>query len=213
MGGGKGGDDAAKDAARAQAQALDKQIAEQRAAFEYAQGAYQPYQEAGLSALDQYRTLIGLGGAEQQQAAINGMTQSPLYQSQMQQGSNAILQNAAATGGLRGGNTQNALGQMGSQLLNQQFLQQVGLMGGMQEQGLNTISNLANIRSGTAAATGQAMANQGTAIGQGILGAQAAKKDSGSSMGAALGGIGGFMVGGPAGAAAGAQIGGSLGGK
>lgn len=213
MGGGKGGDDAAKDAARAQSKALDKQIAEQRAAFEFAQGAYQPYQESGLQALEQYRALIGLGGNDAQQQAISGLAQSPIYQAQMQAGSENILQNAAATGGLRGGNTQMALGQLGQQLLGQQYLQQLGLMGGMQEQGGNVIGNLANIRSGQAAQTGQAFANQGTAIGQGILAQQAAKQQQGASTGALLGGIGGFMVGGPMGASVGAGLGGALGGK
>ena len=69
MGGGKGGSDAAKDAGYAQIVALDKQIAEQRAAAAAAEADYAPYKESGLSALDQYRTLIGLGGADAQNQA------------------------------------------------------------------------------------------------------------------------------------------------
>jgi hypothetical protein len=215
MGGGKGGGDkAAKAAGQAQAVALDKQIAEQRAAFEFAQGAYQPYQDSGLSALQQYRTLIGLGGQDAQNQAIQGMAQSPLYQAQLQQAEGSLLQNASATGGLRTGNTQQALASLGPQMLNQQYMQQVGLMGGMQEQGANVIGNLANIRSGQAAATGQAFANQGAAMGQSILAQQAAKQQSGSgaTSGAISGASAGFMLGGPWGAAAGGVLG-ALGGK
>lgn len=214
MGGGKGGDDSAKDAGQAQLAALDKQIAEQRAAAADAAEMYAPYKEAGLSALDQYRTLIGLGGQDAQTQAIQGLTQSPLYQAQMQQAEGSLLQNASATGGLRTGNTQQSLASLGPQMLNQQFLQQVGLMGGMQEQGANVIGNLANIRSGQAAATGQAYANQGTALGQSILAQQAARQQSSSGMigGAMSGAMAGATVGGPMGAVAGGVLG-ALGGK
>lgn len=213
MGGGKGGSDAAKDAGYAQIVALDKQIAEQRAAAAAAEADYAPYKESGLSALDQYRTLIGLGGADAQNQAIQALTQSPLYQQQLQQAEGSLLQNASATGGLRTGNTQANLASLAPQLLNQQYLQQVGLMGGMQEQGANIIGNLANIRTGQAAATGQAYANQGTALGQSILAQQAARQQSAGGLGSALGTGAGYIFGGPVGGAIGGALGGALFGK
>lgn len=213
MGGGKGGSDAAKDAGYAQIVALDKQIAEQRAAAAAAEADYAPYKESGLSALDQYRTLIGLGGADAQNQAIQALTQSPLYQQQLQQAEGSLLQNASATGGLRTGNTQANLASLAPQLLNQQYLQQVGLMGGMQEQGANVIGNLANIRTGQAAATGQAYANQGTALGQSILAQQAARQQSAGGLGSALGTGAGYIFGGPVGGAIGGALGGALFGK
>lgn len=214
MGGGKGGDKAAERASRLEYQGLQDQIAEQRAAFDFAEGAYQPFKEAGLSALEQYRNLIGIGGADAQQQAMKGLQQSPMMQAQMRNAQEGILQNAAATGGLRGGNVQNALARTSSDIFNQQYLQQVGLLGGMQEQGANVIGNLSNIRAGNAAATGQAMAQQGAALGQGVLGAQAARQQSGSGMmsGALSGAMAGAQIGGPWGAAAGGVIG-ALGGK
>lgn len=213
MGGGKGGDDAAEEAGRAQIQGLKLQIAEQRAAAEEAGAMYEPYKQAGLSALDQYRTLIGLGGADAQNQAIQALTQSPLYQQQLQQAEGSLLQNASATGGLRTGNTQANLAGLAPQLLNQQYLQQVGLMGGMQEQGANVIGNLANIRTGQAAATGQAYANQGAALGQSILAQQAARQQSASNIGSALGTGAGYMFGGPVGGPVGGAVGGALFGK
>ena len=213
MGGGKGGDDAAKDAARAEIQGLQMQIDEARAAAAAAEADYAPYKASGLSALEQYRTLIGLGGADAQNQAIQALTQSPLYQQQLQQAEGSLLQNASATGGLRTGNTQANIASLAPQLLNQQYLQQVGLMGGMQEQGANVIGNLANIRTGQAAATGQAYANQGTALGQSILAQQAARQQSASGLGSALGTGAGYAFGGPVGGAIGGAIGGALFGK
>lgn len=53
----------------------------------------------------------GMTGAEAQQAAIQRVSESPLLQELMAQGETGLLQNAAATGGLRGGRTQAALSQ------------------------------------------------------------------------------------------------------
>lgn len=215
MGGGKGGDDSAKKAAQAQIQGLQMQIAQADKAAAQAETAYQPYTEAGLTALDQYRALIGLGGQDQQQAAIGQLAQSPFYQAQLRQAENSLLQNASATGGLRTGNTQTALSAIAPELLNQQYLQQVGLLGGMQEQGLNVTTNLANLRAGNAAAAGQAMAQQGAALGQSILAQQAARQQSSSGMlgGAISGAVAGQSIfPGPIGAIGGGIIG-ALGGK
>lgn len=53
----------------------------------------------------------GMTGAEAQQTAIQRVAESPLLQELMAQGETGLLQNAAATGGLRGGRTQAALSQ------------------------------------------------------------------------------------------------------
>lgn len=71
------------------------------------------------------------GGAQGQQQAINQFEQSPMFQALARQGETAILQNASATGGLRGGNVQGALGQFRPALLNQQIQQQFQNLGGL----------------------------------------------------------------------------------
>lgn len=53
----------------------------------------------------------GMTGEEAQSAAIEKVAQSPLLQELMAQGETGLLQNVAATGGLRGGRTQAALAQ------------------------------------------------------------------------------------------------------
>ena len=59
------------------------------------------------------------------------LEQSPAFQALARQQEEAILQNASATGGLRGGNVQGALAQFRPALLNQFLEQQYGRLGGM----------------------------------------------------------------------------------
>lgn len=54
----------------------------------------------------------GMTGQQAQQSAIERVSQSPLLQELMGQAETGLLQNAAATGGLRGGRTQAALAQL-----------------------------------------------------------------------------------------------------
>jgi hypothetical protein len=59
----------------------------------------------------------GMTGEQAQAAAIERVAQSPLLQELMAQGETGILQNVAATGGLRGGNVQGVLSQYRPQML------------------------------------------------------------------------------------------------
>ena len=211
MGGG-GADKSAKKAMQAQMAMMEKAIAEQRAAYDEAKGLLNPYSAAGLGGLDSYLALLGQSGADAQRQAIEGLEQMPGYQAQLGAGQRAIMQNASATGGLRGGNVQQGLAEFGSGLFGQYYQNQLNQLGQLQQQGVNTNTNLANIRAGNAANISNQYNMMGQAQGQGILAQGAAKKQGGSDIGALLGGVGGFMVGGPGGAAAGAQIGGGLGG-
>lgn len=200
MGGGGGKSDDKKAAAKAaeeETKQLQMAIAEQRAAYGDAQGNLSPYTQAGSQALGAYQGLLGLSGAGAQQAAINQLQSMPGFQEQIKYGENAILQNASATGGLRGGNTQTALSQFRPMLLNQAIQQQLGQLGGLQQQGFNAASNLNNVRIGSAGGISNAYAQ----IGQ--TNANAALAGSGRSGGGA-GSIAGGALGG---AATGAAIG------
>lgn len=145
-----GASDAAKGAERAaqtQSDAANRGIEEQRRQFDALVQLMQPYVTGGTEALGAQRNLIGLGGADAQQQAIAGIQGSPQFAALQQQGENSILQNASATGGLRGGNTQAALAQFSPQLLTQLIDQQYQRLGGL--------SSL-----GQASAAGQASAGQ-----------------------------------------------------
>ena len=133
-------------------------------------GALSPYAQAGAPALAQQQALLGLGGPQAQQQAIDALQNSPGFMAMAQQGENAILQNASATGGLRGGNTQAALGQFRPQLLQQYIDQQYGRLGGLTALGASTNQNLAQLgqaaAAGTASAGMQSAANLGNLLGQ-----------------------------------------------
>jgi hypothetical protein len=123
-----------------------------------------PYEQAGQEALQGQRNLIGLGGAGAQQSAINSLAGGVEMQALTQQGENAILQNASATGGLRGGNTQSALAQFRPAALSALINTQYERLGGLTSLGAATTGSIAQL--GQASAAQQASAS--TALGQGI---------------------------------------------
>lgn len=107
--------------------------------------ALKEYTEAGGLAIEQQQALAGLLGPEAQQAAIAQLEASPQFQAMLQQGEQAILANAAATGGVRGGNTQAMLAQFRPQLLSSLIQQQYERLGGMSAAGQQAAVQQANI--------------------------------------------------------------------
>lgn len=231
---------AAQGAAASQAQAAQSGIDEQRRQFDALVKVMSPYVEAGVSALgrispyeeagagqlgtlgqyagagstalQQQQALTGALGPEAQAAAIASIEQSPQMQSMVRQGEEALLQNASATGGLRGGNIQAALAQFRPQLLSGLIDQQYSRLGGLSSMGGNVAQNLASLGStatqniaqlgqASAAGTGAAGLESASAIGT-LLGQQGAAtaggqlaygQQAGSNFGALSGGLGSFM--------------------
>jgi hypothetical protein len=160
--------EAAKSAAGTQAGAAQAGISEQRTAFDKLQALLQPYvdvggpgitglkpyAEAGAPAFEQQQALIGLRGPEAERAAIERITGGARFQEMAQQGEEALLQNASATGGLRGGNIQGALAQYRPALLSSLIEQQYGKLGGFADIGRETQTNLAKIGQASAAGVG-----------------------------------------------------------
>lgn len=135
-----GASDAAKAAERAsgqQVEAYQAGIDEQRRQFDALQELLKPYIEGGTGAFQAQQQLIGLGTPEEQAAAIAQLEQSPMMKALVQKGENALLQNASATGGLRGGNTAAALAQFRPQMLAQMIENQYGRLGGLSTLGAN----------------------------------------------------------------------------
>lgn len=132
-----------------------------------------PYAEVGPQALSSQMALAGLSGPDAQRRAIQQIEQGPEFQALTQAGEEAILQQASATGGLRGGNTQAALAQFRPQVLSSLINQQYSRLGGFTNLGLSTTQDV--FARGQAAAAGQAAAGQqfGREI-SGLYGAQAA---------------------------------------
>lgn len=161
---------AASRASGAQVQASQEAIAEQRRQFDLLQRLMQPYQEAGLPALQAQQALLGLSGAEAQRAAIAGIENQPGFQEIIKQGENAMLQNASATGGLRGGNLQGALAQFRPQMLNQAIENQYARLAGMTTLGQQSAAGVGAAGMQTGANVGNLMGQIGAARAGGILG-------------------------------------------
>jgi hypothetical protein len=162
--------DAAEDAANIQAGAAGQGIAEQRRQFDALQALLKPYTEAGIPALGQQQALLGMGTPGAQQQAINAIQNGPQFQALQQQGENAILQNASATGGLRGGNVQGALAQFRPALLSGLIEQQYNRLGGLTSIGQNAAAGVGNAGMTTGANVANLLGQQGAALAGGELG-------------------------------------------
>lgn len=177
---------AANNAANAQSASAQAGIDEQQRQFDAIQQLLSPYVQAGTGALGAQQNLAGLNGDVAQAQAINGIERSAGFQSLLSQGENSLLQNASATGGLRGGNTQGALAQFSPALLSAAVNDQYSRLGGISSMGLgaatqtgsfgqaatNNVTNLLQqqgaARAGGALAQGQAQAQMINSITNGI---------------------------------------------
>lgn len=150
------GSSAAGKAGQQQYDAALAGVAEAKAAREDLARRLAPYEAVGSPALQAQMAALGLSGPEAQAEYVARQEQSPIFQALARQGEEAMLQNASATGGLRGGNLQGALAQFRPALLNQFLEQQYGRLGGMTAlgqqsaagvgaAGMNTASSIADL--------------------------------------------------------------------
>jgi hypothetical protein len=173
---------AASKGAKAQSDASKAGIESENYRFDKMQEMLKPYTAAGEKSLASQGDLAGLNGPEAQQAAVAAIEKSPEFGAMTQQGEEAILQNASATGGVRGGNTQGALATFRPQLLSGLIDKQYNRLGGITQigqasaagvgsAGITTGSNIANLlaqqgqaEAGKAIAQGQAVGNVANSI-------------------------------------------------
>jgi hypothetical protein len=188
---------ASRSAASTQARAAEAGQETQRQMFERTQEILRPYVEAGQAqlptlggyaeagpqAFERQLALAGLAGPEAQQAAIEQVRTQPRFGALTQAGEEAILANASATGGLRGGNTQNALARFRSDLLADEIEREYARFGGLTAFGQGVSQNLAQMGQAAGAGTGVAamQAGQGIAALQGAAGAARAGGTLGSA--------------------------------
>lgn len=159
--------------------------------YQQARGDAQPYYQAGIGGLDalgnyygnsanvwgELGNLAGVNGREGQQAAINMIENSPAFEAMVKQGENAILQNAAATGGLRGGNTQYALAQFRPQILSGLMDKQYNQLSGMANQGMSAANSAASIGGNAMNSLINASVHTGQTLGD--IGVRAGNTDAG----------------------------------
>ena len=182
---------AAQTAANAQTAATDASLAEQRRQFDSIQALFRPYVEAGGGALARQLDLTGVSGPEAQQRAIQAIEMGPEFAAMTRQGEEAILQNASATGGLRGGNVQSALAKFRPEVLSSLLNQQYQRLGGL--------TQLGQASAGMQAASGQAFANNATQLfgqrGEAIAGSALARGAADANMWGNIAGSVGFAAG------------------
>lgn len=184
---------AGEQAAGAQSESAELGIEEQRRQFDAIQELLKPYVTAGTGALDQQQTLAGLNGAQQQRAAIDAISNSPEFQSLFAQGENAILQNASATGGLRGGNVQGALAKFRPAMLSAQINDQYARLGGLSSMGLGAATQTGQFGQASTNNVTSLLQQQGSALAGGALARGNAQAGYGAAIGNAAGMVGGWM--------------------
>lgn len=157
---------------------------------EYAQYHFNTYGK------NEGRSGFTLSNVDAQQQAVNQFEQSPMFQALARQGEQGILQNASATGGLRGGNVQGALAQFRPALLNQQIQQQIGNLSGLASLGQNAAAGVGNAGLQTGQNIAGLMQDTGQARAYGALGQGQAIGNAFSSIGNIAGNVFGGMGGG-----------------
>ena len=149
--------------------------------FGRAETMFDPYREAGTTALQQQ---MALSGALGQDAFNQAYQESPQMAFLREQGMRANLAGAAATGGLGGGNVQRELQRFGQGLASQGLQQQIGNLAALSGQGLGATGSAANIATGA----GSNLANLATALGQAGLQARTNEGANLANIASALGG-------------------------
>ena len=141
---------------------------------QYAQWHYENYGKNEGRALPTIGGNPAMNAAEAQQASIDSLKGSPLYQSLFNNGRDTILANASATGGLRGGNTQGALANFGRDTLAGVIQNQLANLGGLSSAGQNSAAQTGQIGAQNSAGISQLLTQQGQAQGGAALAGGAA---------------------------------------
>lgn len=128
-----------------------------------------------------------VSASDAQQQAIDALKNSPLYNSLYTNGRDTLLNNAAATGGLRGGNTENALARFGSDTLSQVIQQQLAQLAGISNTGNASATNLGQLGQSNSNAQSQIYNQIGSSQAGGILGQAGIANNAINGIGTLLG--------------------------
>jgi hypothetical protein len=137
------------------------------------------YNNMGGNASYQIPSSITSGGATtpdaatQQQQAIDALKNSPLYKSLYFNGEQALLANASATGGLRGGNLETGLAQFGANTLADVYQNQIANLSNLSGLGANTGGVLGQLGGSTSSNISSLLQSLGAEQAGGITGSSA----------------------------------------
>lgn len=135
---------ASQKAMEAQTAAANRGIDIQQKQYETTRNDYMPYTQAGVKPIGGYGNLLGTNGADAEAAAVAQLRNSPFFQQNLDDANENLLQTASATGGVRGGNTAGAIGQLSPQLLQQYYQQAMSGYGNLAQLGLGATGAVSN---------------------------------------------------------------------
>lgn len=193
---------AAKSAAAAQVYGIDQSTALAREQLDYIKSIMAPYQQAGQAALPALQGYINQP-ADKFNFDYQGYFKSPEYAALSQQQNEQALRMGAATGGIRGGDTQAALATIAPQLAQQarnNAQNEFSLNQGANLNKYNQLMGLAGLGTGAANQVGNAAQNFGQQAGNNAVMAGNAMANMRQQQGQVrqdfLGGIGQLILGG-----------------
>lgn len=160
---------AAKGAQGAQERAAAEAAALEEKRLQEAKDLMASWVVKGAGAMNSQADLLGVNGAEAQKRAVTAIQESEKFKAITQQGENAILQNASATGGLRGGNVQASLGQFRPQVLSSLIEQQYNQLGQLSQLGQASSAGQAAMGIQTGQLQAQQIGDFGAARAGGLL--------------------------------------------
>lgn len=199
---------AIKKATQAQVDAMNRAIAEQTRQFDLTRADFQPFRDIGYKGLAGLGDLVGTNGDEAQGTAIDALKASPFYQRMFANGEEALLANASATGGIRGGNTQRGLADFGADTLLTAINEKLGQLGGLAGMGMGATESVANFGQNKANAVSALLKGQGDARASGALGIGGVNSRMWSSAGSFLDSVASAIFGAGGGGGLGAILGG-----
>jgi hypothetical protein len=122
---------AADAAAKLQFDAQMAGVAETGRQFDITRQDFQPYQALGAGAAPRLGNLTGINGDDAMNAEIERIMGGSRYKSLLQNGRDEMLATASATGGLRGGNFQDASQRFGADTLSSEIGRQLSEYAGL----------------------------------------------------------------------------------
>lgn len=167
---------AANKAADAQKDAAQQQLALQERIYDETTKRFQPWVNAGGTALKAQNYLMGLGRSPvigqnaQGQNQRYSFTGSPSYQFNLNEGLGAIEATKAAQGGLYSGAAMKAAQKYGAGLASNEFWNNYNALSGLSQQGQSAAGGQASAGQNYASGGSSALANYGNAAAAGATG-------------------------------------------
>ena len=154
--------------------ARDREAGLARALNTFDQSAEGAVGQAGLNALNTRQALLGLGGDQAAaEAALNTYQQSTGFQNRLNQGMQAITNNAAVRGELASGGTLKGLNQFGQEFASNEYQRYLDQLQGVEQTGLQSVRRRNDLASGGILNNAEARAQSRGKLASGILGGAA----------------------------------------